>query len=192
MFASQECGQRAPDLEALSTLFPDKLLEWSGTSGLVGQWRTSNPGLGGLEGNDRGGFLLPNGDMLIPDASYVDEATLTSLSADQRRMAYLPCVPTVVIKLVSETDDLEAAIAKMQTFASQGCKECLLVDTRNNFTMLFKPHLTRRPRRQALGTVAFEFWPRFVLDSLNSVTVISEYGRCSLALIPCRYLLRQY
>lgn len=100
MFASQECGQRAPDLEALSTLFPDKLLEWSGTSGLVvtpmatgisscleanatlmqvGQWRTSNPGLGGLEGNDRGGFLLPNGDMLIPDASYVDEVRSTRI-----------------------------------------------------------------------------------------------------------------
>ncbi|CEO96761.1 putative restriction endonuclease domain-containing protein [Plasmodiophora brassicae] len=131
----------------------------------VGEWCIRNPGLGGVEGNNRGGFRLPNGDMLIPDVSYIDEATWASLSEDQRRMAFVPCVPTVVIELLSDqTDDLEAAIAKMQTFASQGCKECLLVDTRNNLTMLFKPHLTRRPRRQALGTVAFEFWPRFVLD----------------------------
>jgi Uma2 family endonuclease len=76
--------------------------------------RTRRDGTG-VAFDSNGGFVLLNGAMRSPDASWVRRERLTNLTAAQKQK-FLPLCPDFVVELRSPTDSLAALQAKMQEY----------------------------------------------------------------------------
>ena len=74
-----------------------------------------------------GGFLLPNGAMRSPDASWVSNARLATLRPAEKR-GFIPLCPDFVIELKSPTDRLPDLQAKMEEYQANGAKLGWLID----------------------------------------------------------------
>lgn len=73
------------------------------------------------------GFFLSDGSCLSPDAAYVTAEQLAGLTRSQ--LARFPhLAPAFVIELLSESDRLTEAAAKMQSWMANGVKLAWLVD----------------------------------------------------------------
>ncbi len=73
------------------------------------------------------GFLLPNGAMRSPAASWVSNTRLAELRPDQKR-GFIPLCPDFVIELRSPTDRLPDLQAKMEEYRANGAKLGWLID----------------------------------------------------------------
>lgn len=74
-----------------------------------------------------GGFRLPNGAVRSPDASWVGNARLATLTDDQRRR-FLPLCPDFVVELRSPSDSLPALQDKMREYIDNGARLGWLID----------------------------------------------------------------
>lgn len=73
------------------------------------------------------GFFLPDGSCLSPDAAYVTAEQLAGLTRS-RLARFLRLAPAFVVELVSESDRLSEATAKMESWLANGVKLGWLVD----------------------------------------------------------------
>ncbi len=73
------------------------------------------------------GFRLPDGAMRAAGAAWVARDRWEGLSAKERR-GFPPLCPDFVIELISESDDLRAAQAKMAEWIANGCRLAWLID----------------------------------------------------------------
>ena len=73
------------------------------------------------------GFVLPNGAIRSPDASWVPNPRLAALTARQRSR-FLPLCPDFVVELRSPTDGLRALQARMREYIDNGARLGWLVD----------------------------------------------------------------
>ena len=74
-----------------------------------------------------GGFFLPDGSMLNPDAAYVTAAQLRGLT--RKDLARLPrLTPAFVVELRSESDRLRVAAEKMEAWIANGIELGWLID----------------------------------------------------------------
>lgn len=73
------------------------------------------------------GFFLPDGSCLSPDAAYVTPEQLMGLNRSQLARL-LRLAPAFVVELVSESDRLTEAAAKMESWMANGVKLGWLVD----------------------------------------------------------------
>lgn len=78
-----------------------------------------------LESN--GGFILPNGAMRSPDASWMPRERLAELTAEQKQR-FLPLCPDFVIELRSPSDQLPPLEAKMREYLENGARLGWLLD----------------------------------------------------------------
>ena len=74
-----------------------------------------------------GGFVLPNGAIRSPDASWVRHGRLAALTAEERAK-FLPLCPDFVIELRSLTDSLSALQDKMREYMENGAQLGWLID----------------------------------------------------------------
>jgi Uma2 family endonuclease len=75
----------------------------------------------GIVTDSNGGYLLPDGSMRVPDVAWLSHQRLATVPpADRKRFA--PVCPDFVIELLSETDELKAAKAKMEAWRANGCR----------------------------------------------------------------------
>jgi Uma2 family endonuclease len=74
-----------------------------------------------------GGFRLPDGSTLSPDASYLSEERLKSLPKGELRSFPHVC-PDFVIELLSESDTLETLQSKMLDWMGNGAQLGWLID----------------------------------------------------------------
>jgi hypothetical protein len=139
--------------------------------GQIRDWKVKNPRIGGIVGLDRAGFqfnappsrrLRGNRRLLIPDISYIDARTWSNLSDADKTKAYKPCVPVVVIELMSATDKIEDLQAKVTKFINAGTREGVIVDTRRDRVWIYNRN--QRPYFDSLAPIEFESWPGFTLD----------------------------
>lgn len=72
-------------------------------------------------------FLLPDGSALSPDASWVLNESLHRLSLRERR-EFLRLTPEFIIKVMSPSDRLKAAKAKMECWIANGVELAWLID----------------------------------------------------------------
>ena len=72
-------------------------------------------------------FLLPDGSALSPDAAWVDAKKLTVLDKTTRKK-FLPVVPDFVIQVMSPSDRLKSARAKMEQWIDNGVALAWLID----------------------------------------------------------------
>jgi Uma2 family endonuclease len=87
-------------------------------------WRTHRRG---RVFNANGGFFLPDGSMLSPDASYVLPHRLEGLSKDELT-GFPHLCPDFVVELLSISDSLSKAQQKMERWIENGASLGWLVD----------------------------------------------------------------
>ncbi|MGB3635804.1 MAG: Uma2 family endonuclease [Rubrobacteraceae bacterium] len=84
------------------------------------------------------GFVLPNGAARAPDAAWVQGERLAELTADQKRK-FLPLCPDFVVELLSPTDSLEIAQAKMREYIENGARRGWLIDPEERKVHVYLP-----------------------------------------------------
>ena len=73
------------------------------------------------------GFRLPSGAVRSPDVSWVSQEKLMNLT-DEQMDKFLPLCPEFVLELLSPTDRLETAKAKMREYLENGATLGWLID----------------------------------------------------------------
>ncbi|MGA0557553.1 Uma2 family endonuclease [Larkinella sp. VNQ87] len=83
-------------------------------------------------------FHLPDGSTRSPDVAWVSSARWNELS-EREQEQFPPVCPDFVIELVSSTDSLKTAKAKMTgVWIANGCRLAWLIDPRTETTYLFR------------------------------------------------------
>ena len=85
-----------------------------------------------------GGFILPNGATRSPDAAWVRSARLASLTPAQWRK-FLPLCPDFVVELMSPSDNLAEAQAKMEEYLANGAMLGWLLDAEPKTAYVYHP-----------------------------------------------------
>ena len=72
-------------------------------------------------------FMLADGSAMSPDAAWVSNTALRSLSR-QKRKEFLPLCPEFVVEMMSPSDRLKQAKAKMEQWIANGAQLAWLID----------------------------------------------------------------
>ncbi len=88
-------------------------------------WTLANPA--GVAFDSSVGFLLPNGALRSPDASWVRRERLANLTPVQKQR-FLPLCPDFVVELRSPSDRLADLQAKMEEYQANGAQLGWLID----------------------------------------------------------------
>jgi Uma2 family endonuclease len=83
------------------------------------------------------GFILPSGRVLSPDAAWVSSERMAGFSREQRKK-FLRVVPNFVVEVLSPSDFLSSARAKMQTWISEGVELAWLIDVDNETIYIYR------------------------------------------------------
>jgi len=92
----------------------------------------------GVAFDSSGGFILPNGAIRSPDASWVERSRYEALTPEQREK-YLPLCPEFVIELRSPSDRLGTLQEKMVEYVENGARLGLLLDPARRRVYVYKP-----------------------------------------------------
>jgi Uma2 family endonuclease len=89
--------------------------------------------------DSNGGFRLPDGSILSPDASYVSQERLSTLPKGALRGFPHVC-PDFVIELLSESDPIEKVKEKMNDWIANGAQLAWMVDPYAQRVFVFRPN----------------------------------------------------
>jgi Uma2 family endonuclease len=92
----------------------------------------------GVTFGSSGGFTLSNGAMRAPDAAWVLRSRLAALSAEQKQK-FLPLCPDCVVEILSPSDPLSSAQAKMQEYLDNGARLGWLIHPHNRAVYVYRP-----------------------------------------------------
>ena len=92
----------------------------------------------GAAADSSAGYLLPNGAVRSPDASWVRNARLSSVTTEQRSR-FLPLCPDFVIELRSPADRRPALQDKMAEYVANGAELGWLIDPSNREVFVYRP-----------------------------------------------------
>lgn len=88
------------------------------------------------------GFTLPNGSTRSPDAAWVRQERLASLSPEQKER-FLPLCPDSAIELRSPSDTLPSLLDKMAEYVANGLQLGWLIDPIEERAYVFRPEQPR-------------------------------------------------
>jgi Uma2 family endonuclease len=117
----------------------------------------------GVVFDSSGGFRLPNGAVLSPDASWVPRARLDGLTREQRAK-YLPLCPDFVVEIRSPSDALAALHAKLREYVEQGCRLGWLLDPPSRRVFVYRPDAPVETLEDPETVAGDPVLPGFVLD----------------------------
>jgi Uma2 family endonuclease len=86
-----------------------------------------------------GGYKLPNGATVSPDASWILNERLQTVSPAKRRK-FLPLAPDFVVELRSESDSLAKLKDKMQEYIENGVSLGWLIDAAARKIYVYRPN----------------------------------------------------
>lgn len=90
--------------------------------------------------DSNGGFVLKNGAVYAPDASWTDKKRLEKFSAAELKK-FLPLCPDFVIELRSESDNLSGLKNKMSEYIENGAQLGWLIDPKNKQIHVYRPNI---------------------------------------------------
>ena len=102
-----------------------QLLQWADEDGT------------GQAADSSAGYLLPNGAVRSPDASWVSNERLAAITSEQRTR-FLPLCPDVVIELRSPSDSLPTLQEKMVEYAANGTSLGWLIDPSSRRVLVYR------------------------------------------------------
>jgi len=126
----------------------------------VGAWAEQNDT--GVAFDSSGGFVLPNGAIRSPDASWVERSRYEELTPEQREK-YLPLCPDFVVELRSPSDALSTLQEKMAEYVENGARLGLLLDPARKRVYVYKPGEPVRELADPEEVSADPVLPGFVL-----------------------------
>jgi Uma2 family endonuclease len=88
--------------------------------------------------DSNGGFRLPDGSTLSPDAAYLSEERLRALPKGELRSFPRVC-PDFVVELLSESDTVAAARAKMVDWIANGARLAWMIDPYRREAWVYRP-----------------------------------------------------
>jgi Uma2 family endonuclease len=94
----------------------------------------------GVTFDSSGGYILPNGAIRSPDASWVKKSRLAVLTPKQKQR-FLPLCPDFVIELRSSSDSLKTLQAKMQEYSENGAGLGWLIDPETRQVFVYQPDM---------------------------------------------------
>ncbi|CAN1212342.1 Putative restriction endonuclease domain-containing protein [Tumidithrix helvetica PCC 7403] len=83
------------------------------------------------------GFILPNGAMRSPDASWIAKERWSALTPAQQ-VGFAPICPDFAIELMSPSDSLSATQAKMQEYRDNGTKLGWLINRKDRQVEIYR------------------------------------------------------
>lgn len=98
-------------------------------------WTEQN---GGVCFSSNGGFSLPDGSMLSPDASWISEGRWQALN-DEQRSSFPPLCPEFVIEVLSASDSRPMLRAKMEAWLANGAQLAWMIDPQAGKLTIFRP-----------------------------------------------------
>jgi Uma2 family endonuclease len=117
----------------------------------------------GVAFESNGGFILPNGAMRSPDASWVRRERLANLTAEQKQR-FLPVCPDFVIELRSPSDPLATVEAKMREYIGNGARLGWLIDPEERKVHIYGPDEPARVLENLAEVSGDPVLEGFVLD----------------------------
>ena len=84
------------------------------------------------------GYILPNGAMRSPDASWVRKERWDALRADEREK-FLPLCPDFVVELRSPSDRLSSLQRRLRELVRNGAQRGWLIDPRRRSVHVYRP-----------------------------------------------------
>jgi Uma2 family endonuclease len=84
-------------------------------------------------------YILPKGAAYSPDASWVLQSRLTTLTKEQKRK-FPPLCPDFVVELMSPSDRLSKAKAKMEEWIANGAQLGWLLDPDHRTVHIYRPN----------------------------------------------------
>jgi Uma2 family endonuclease len=129
----------------------------------LGVWaRTEGRGLG-VAFDSSGGFVLPSGAILSPDASWVALPRWEALTAEERK-TFPPLCPDFVVELRSSTDKPSNLRKKMEQYMAAGARLGWLIDPLSGTVEIYRPRrgVEKLERPETLS--GEDVLPGFVLD----------------------------
>jgi Uma2 family endonuclease len=94
-------------------------------SGELRNWAKKNRS--GKAFGSSAGFILPDGAILSPDAAWVSNDRIAQVSKSERK-GFVRAVPEFVVEVLSPTDRLTTAKAKMREWIANGVELAWLID----------------------------------------------------------------
>lgn len=102
----------------------------------VGIWAERNGT--GIAFDSPTGFVLPNGAIRSPDASWVENTRLEAMS-DEDREKYLPLCPDFVDEILSPSDSLSLTQEKMREYLENGARLGWLLVPASKRVYVYRP-----------------------------------------------------
>jgi Uma2 family endonuclease len=96
----------------------------------------------GIISDSSGGFYLPDGSMLSPDAAYVSPETEKRIAKGKRK-GFFPVCPDFVIELLSQSDSLAETQEKMGHWIANGVQLGWLIDPYRRQVFIYQPGAER-------------------------------------------------
>jgi Uma2 family endonuclease len=91
----------------------------------------------GFVSESNGGYMLPSGAMRTPDVAWVSkERWATVPTEDRKKFAHI--CPDFVIELLSESDSLKEAKAKMEEWRMNGCRLGWLINPKDRNVFIYR------------------------------------------------------
>lgn len=117
----------------------------------------------GLVSDSSAGFLLPNGAMRSPDASWVLGSRVAAVSPEDRER-FLPRSPDFVMELRSPSDRLPDLQAKMEEYRQTGVRLGWLIDPRERRVHVYRPGQAVTVLEEPAEVAGDPELPGFLLD----------------------------
>lgn len=128
----------------------------------LGNWFETHEDLG-LVFDSSTGFILPNGAILSPDASWVRRERWEALTPEQRR-GFVPLCPDFVVELRSATDRLSKLQEKMLEYRENGARLGWLIDPQNQRVEIYRPQQEVEVLEHPVELSGEDVLPGFVLN----------------------------
>lgn len=127
----------------------------------LAQWaRTDGDG---VAADSSTGFKLPNGAIRSPDAAWVTNERLATLSPAELD-GFPPLCPDFVVELRSPGDTLEELHAKMREYIANGARLGWLIDPDSRTVFVYRPQRRVGVRKNVARLAADPELPGFTLD----------------------------
>lgn len=112
-----------------SGFFEKKIGYW------IEHWLITNNA--GISFSSSTGFLLPNGAMRAPDASWLSNERWATVPNEDKEK-FLPVVPDFIVEVRSNTDTLKGTKEKMEEWIENGAQLAWLIDKKNEQTFIYR------------------------------------------------------
>jgi len=149
------------DITIMAPEGSDTGMRSSGINGYLWLWN-QNKKLGFTFGSSTG-FILPNGAMRSPDASWILKERWEALTSEQQSK-FAPICPDFVVELMSQSDSLSVTQAKMQEYQDNGARLGWLINRKDRQVEIYRMGQSVEILQSPIALSGETVLPEFVLE----------------------------